>query len=161
MDSQAAHLTQPAAFNKETAGSSAPDAKAHAAKPKQAGSKADEPLLPYPDVARTAPAPGNWTQAAAAGALNGSKAGAGPAVTSPATPVAAPAAPASTTGAGHGKGKAGKAGAASADTATWGASQPGNDWDGSEAAKPSAVGEGPVHACMPAQHVWALLPAVS
>lgn len=134
-------MTQPAAFSKDAAAPSSPKAGASGPKAQRATSSKAEPLLPYPDAARTAPAPGNWTAVAssASSSLNGSKAGAGAKVASPPAPepVAAPAAEVS----GAAKGK-GKDGGAAADAAAWGdGPQPASDWDGSAPAKPSALGE--------------------
>lgn len=136
-DAQAAHLTQPAAFSKDTAGSDAPKVKHAAPKVEREVSRPEQAADPL-SVARTAPAPGNWSTAgkpehSSSSALNGSSPGKAAAAASP--PVAATA--------GGSKAAAGKQ-----DTgAVWGEQpKPASDWDGSEPAKADAVGE----------HAWEL-----
>ena len=139
-DAQAAHLAQPAAFSKDTAGSGAPKVK-HAAPKEREVSQPEQAADPL-SMARTAPAPGNWTGAgkgdhsssssssssSTTSALNGSSPGkAAAAANSP---------PAATAG-----GRQASAGRQDAG-AVWGEQpKPASDWDGSEPAKADAVGE--------------------
>lgn len=137
-DAQAAHLTQPAAFSKDTEGSGAPKVK-HAA-PKERGVSRPEETADPLSAARTAPAPGNWTGAGKAdtssSTLNGSLPGEAAAAAS--NPPAAAA----------GGSKA--AGDRQETGAVWGEQpKPASDWDGSEPAKADAVGES-FGSCRPA-----------